>query len=97
MHLERAKQLLAEMLQSGQSAAELCALGGLASIRDAQQIAALTRQVLQANPRQLANYLAGKETLSNWFFGQVMQAAGGRADPKVVRQELERQLAALSG
>ena len=40
------------------------------------------------------DYLAGKETLFNWFFGQAMSAAKGQADPKVLRRELEKQLAA---
>jgi aspartyl-tRNA(Asn)/glutamyl-tRNA(Gln) amidotransferase subunit B len=51
--------------------------------------------VLQENPEQVAQYLAGKEPLSQWFFGQVMRAARGKADPQVVQRELGRQLTAL--
>ena len=80
------------MLASGRGAAELCAAGGLGQISDGAHIAGLVRQVLAAHPREVASYLAGKQTLANWFFGQVMQAAAGRADPKVARAELERQL-----
>ena len=49
-------------------------------------------KVLADHPQELAAYLAGKETLANWFFGQVMRAGGGRLDPGLVRAELERQL-----
>jgi Asp-tRNA(Asn)/Glu-tRNA(Gln) amidotransferase B subunit len=31
----------------------------------------------------------------NFLFGQVMQAAGGKANPATVRAELQKQLAAL--
>lgn len=88
-----AKNILAEMLTSGRSAAELCDEKGLRLINDSQTIAVLVQQVLQAHPREMASYLAGKITLANWFFGQVMQAASGRADPGAVREELTRQLA----
>ena len=49
-------------------------------------------EALEANPDELAKYLAGKETLANWFYGQVMRAAKGKANPPVVQAELERQL-----
>jgi len=91
-----AKSVLEQMLASGQSAAELSAAQGLRPISDAQVIAGLVAQVLAAHPQQVAAYRAGKVTLANWFFGQVMQAAGGRAEPALVRGELERQLKGLS-
>ena len=50
------------------------------------------RDVIAAYPAELASYLAGKETLANWFFGQVMRAAGGKASPAVLKSELEAQL-----
>jgi len=31
-------------------------------------------------------------TIVNWLFGQVMRKAQGKANPQVVRAELERQL-----
>ena len=50
---------------------------------------------LRANPHELDAYLAGKENLLNFFFGQVMRSAGGKANPQMVRTELVRQLNAL--
>ena len=35
--------------------------------------------------------------LLNWFFGQAMRAAQGKANPQLLRKELERQLNALRG
>lgn len=90
-----AKSVLAEMLVGGKSAREITAERGLQQISDAGHIAELVRAVLQENPQELASYLAGKETLSNWFFGQVMRAARGQANPGVLRAELSRQLSAL--
>ena len=58
-------------------------------------IAGLVQQVLQDHPQELSSYLAGKETLSAWFFGQVMRSAKGQANPQVLRAELDRQLSTL--
>jgi aspartyl-tRNA(Asn)/glutamyl-tRNA(Gln) amidotransferase subunit B len=87
-----AKAILSEMLSTGQSAPSIIAAHGLVQISDTSHIAGLVRQVLNASPQELASYHAGKETLANWFFGQVMKAARGQANPQVLRAELERQL-----
>ena len=84
--------MLAGMFQSGNSAGEIVAAQGLKQLSDASQIAGLVEQVLAENPEQVASFKAGKDTVMNWLFGQVMKKAGGKANPEVVRRELERQL-----
>ena len=87
-----AKAILSEMLVTGQSASSIISARGLGQISDSDLIAGLVRQVLDSHPQEMASYRAGKETLANWFFGQVMRAARGQANPQVLRAELERQL-----
>lgn len=87
-----AKSVLVEMLSSGQSAAEIVAAKGLRQISDADAIAGMIAKVLQDNPAEVESYLNGKETVAQWFFGQVMRLARGQANPQVVRAELEKQL-----
>ena len=90
-----AKTVLVEMLESGRDAAEIIASRGLQQISDSDAITGMIRKALEDNPGEVTGYLAGKESLANWFFGQVMRQAGGKANPQVVRAELERQLSAL--
>jgi aspartyl-tRNA(Asn)/glutamyl-tRNA(Gln) amidotransferase subunit B len=52
----------------------------------------MVETVLAENPGEVAAYLEGKDGLINWFFGQVMRAARGKANPDVVRQALREQL-----
>ncbi len=87
-----AKSVLAEMLSGGQSAAEIVAAKGLRQISDADAIAGMIAKVLQDNPTEVESYRNGKETVAQWFFGQVMRLARGQANPQVVRAELEKQL-----
>ncbi|OGN82426.1 MAG: hypothetical protein A2X24_01185 [Chloroflexi bacterium GWB2_54_36] len=93
INLHTAKAVLGEMLHTGQNAGEIIAAQGLRQVSDAEVISGLVQQALESNPGEMANYLNGKETLANWFFGSVMRSAGGKANPQVVRAELERQLA----
>ena len=86
------KTVLAEMFQSGSSAAEIVQARGLKQVSDEGLIAELVQQVLAENPDQVASFKAGKETVVNWLFGQVMRKAAGKANPGVVRAELERKL-----
>ncbi|MFH1906751.1 MAG: Asp-tRNA(Asn)/Glu-tRNA(Gln) amidotransferase GatCAB subunit B, partial [Chloroflexota bacterium] len=51
-------------------------------------------EVLDENPQEVAAYLGGKTGVANFLFGQVMKKTQGKANPQIVRQELERQLAA---
>jgi aspartyl-tRNA(Asn)/glutamyl-tRNA(Gln) amidotransferase subunit B len=90
-----AKSILTDMLQSGQCANVIIKAKGLEQVSDSNFIADLVKQALAESPDEIANYLQGKETLENWFFGQVMKAAKGKANPGVVREELHRQLTAL--
>ncbi len=95
VNLNTAKSVLAAMLETGESAAEIIQAQGLEQVSDADFIAGLVREALQANPAELEKYLAGKENVANWFYGQVMRAARGKANPQVVQAELARQLARL--
>jgi aspartyl-tRNA(Asn)/glutamyl-tRNA(Gln) amidotransferase subunit B len=87
-----AKTVLAEMFASGKPAEQIVSEKGLRQVSDSGFIADLVRQVLAESPNELASYRAGKDTLSKWFFGQVMRAAKGKANPQVIQTELERQL-----
>jgi aspartyl-tRNA(Asn)/glutamyl-tRNA(Gln) amidotransferase subunit B len=89
--------VLVEMLETGKIARQIIQERGLQQISDSSFIAGLVEQVLQEHPAELASYLGGKETLSGWFFGQVMRAARGQANPQVLRAELDRQLAQKKG
>jgi len=95
INLTTAKSVLAEMLETGQTAAAIIQAGGRQQISDSGFIANLVRQALEASPQEVKSYLAGKETVANWFFGQVMRQAKGQANPQVVRAELDRQLRGL--
>lgn len=97
INLSTGKTVLAEMLDTGKSAETIIQERGLQQVSDEGLITGMVATALRANPHELDAYLAGKENLLNFFFGQVMRSAGGKANPQMVRAELERQLKALKG
>lgn len=92
INLSSARQVLAEMYSSGASASSIVESRGLKQVSDLSDISRLVADTLEENPREVASYRAGKTAVSNFLFGQVMKRAAGKANPQVVRAELERQL-----
>ncbi len=86
------KAVLAEMFAGGKSAKVIVAAGGLGQVSDTGLIAGVVADVLAESPSEVASYKAGKLTVENFLFGQVMKKAGGKANPQVVREELKKAL-----
>jgi aspartyl-tRNA(Asn)/glutamyl-tRNA(Gln) amidotransferase subunit B len=87
-----AKTVLSGMFATGLSASELVKERCLAQVSDEEALSQIVEEVVQANPEQVARFRAGKETLLQWFVGQVMRATRGKANPQVVAALLEVRL-----
>jgi aspartyl-tRNA(Asn)/glutamyl-tRNA(Gln) amidotransferase subunit B len=87
-----AKDVLAAMMDSSESADQIVAQRGLGKISDAAALDAVVDEIVSGNPSQVALYRSGKTQTFGWFVGQVMKKTGGRADPAAVRAALERAL-----
>lgn len=86
------KSLLEKVEQSGQAPADIVASEGLAQVSDISAIQSVCQEVLDDNPEQVAAYRSGKVSLIGWFTGQVMKKSRGKADPKLVKEILEKLL-----
>ena len=95
VNLNTAKSVLAEMLTGGRSADGIIREQGPGQGSRTGRNGRRGREALAANPDEVAKYLAGKETVANWLYGQVMRAAKGKANPQVIQAELQAQLARL--
>ena len=52
----------------------------------------LIDEILEANPKQLEQYRAGKKTMLGFFVGQVMKASKGQGSPQLVNELLAKKL-----
>jgi len=66
---------------------------GLVQLTDAGAIEAACRAVVDANPKQVAQYKGGNPKIIGFFVGQVMKATQGKANPEMVNDILKKLLA----
>ena len=62
----------------------------LGRIDSAERIENIIREVLAAEPKLLSDYRKGKTASRGAMVGGVMRRTGGRADPKLVNEILDR-------
>jgi len=86
------KDILPELLETGADPEALVEAKGLVQISDTSALAADIDAVLAENPKELADYRAGKTKLMGFFVGQIMRRTKGQANPAVVNQILQEKL-----
>ena len=89
-----AKTVLEEMYATGGAAAAIVAEQGLAQISDTGAIEAAVAEAIAANPKAVADYLAGKENAARFLMGQVMRVTKGQAQPELALRMVQEGLAA---
>lgn len=87
-----AKEVLAELVETGGRPAEIVERRGLRQLDDAGELEPLVDEVLASHPDNVALYRGGKSALLGFFVGQVMKASGGRANPRLVQDLVRRRL-----
>jgi aspartyl-tRNA(Asn)/glutamyl-tRNA(Gln) amidotransferase subunit B len=92
-----ANGLLPELFKGGVSAKAIVAERGLGVMRDESALEKAVDEAIAANPKAVADYLAGKESALGAFFRPIMQATKGQADADATRDLLKRKLEVLRG
>jgi aspartyl-tRNA(Asn)/glutamyl-tRNA(Gln) amidotransferase subunit B len=87
-----AKDVFEAMWHEGQGADHIIEKRGLKQITDSGAIEGVIDAVIAANPKQLADYRAGKDKLFGFFVGQVMKATEGKANPAQLNDLLKSKL-----
>jgi aspartyl-tRNA(Asn)/glutamyl-tRNA(Gln) amidotransferase subunit B len=87
-----AKEILVEIFNSNKNALDIVSEKGLLQISDEYILAGIIDRILVDNTETVRQYQAGKETLFQWFMGQVSQQTKGKSDPQVVRRLLTEKL-----
>mgnify|MGYP001029483225 CR=1 FL=1 len=87
-----AREVLLEMFDSDEAPEAIVGARGLTQQSDAGQLEALADQVLSQHPEAVQDIRRGQGKAIGFLIGQVMQASGGRANPRVIRELLHRKL-----
>jgi aspartyl-tRNA(Asn)/glutamyl-tRNA(Gln) amidotransferase subunit B len=87
-----AKEVFAEMWDSGKDAAAIVEEKGLKQVTDTGAIEKLVDEVLAENADKVAEYRSGKDKLFGFFVGQIMKKSGGKMNPAMVNDLLKSKL-----
>lgn len=87
-----AKEVFAQMVETGKEASVIVEEKGLKQITDTSAIEAEIDAVLSENADKVEAYKGGKDKLFGFFVGQTMKRTGGKANPKVVNEILKKKL-----
>ena len=87
-----AKEVFEIVAQSGKSPKAIVKEKGLEQISSVEELEAMVKEIIAANPKQVEQYKSGKEKLFGFFVGQMMQKTKSKGDPKVIQELLKKYL-----
>jgi aspartyl-tRNA(Asn)/glutamyl-tRNA(Gln) amidotransferase subunit B len=87
-----AKTVFDEMVATGKDPKIIIKEKGLAQISDTGALEAMAREIISANPKEAAEYQAGKSKLLSFFVGQLMRRTQGQANPQLANEIFQKML-----
>lgn len=88
--LAATRDVLDRIWLTDESAAAAVDALGLKQNNDSGEIEAVLKQIIEANPKVVADYKAGNAKVVAFFVGQAMKATKGKANPKIINELLPK-------
>jgi aspartyl-tRNA(Asn)/glutamyl-tRNA(Gln) amidotransferase subunit B len=87
-----AKEVFQDMWSSDKTPDQVIEEKGLQQISDVGELEAIVDKVIAENPKQVEQYLSGKDKVFGFFVGNVMKLTKGKANPAQVNDLLKKKL-----
>ncbi len=87
-----AKTVFEDMVATGKDPEAIVKEKGLAQISDTGALESLTQEIINANPKEAADYRAGKTKVMGFFVGQLMKQTRGQANPQLANEIFQKLL-----
>jgi aspartyl-tRNA(Asn)/glutamyl-tRNA(Gln) amidotransferase subunit B len=91
-----AREVLVHLFNSDEPPEAIVSASGFRQVSDPTALDALIDKVLSAQQAAVADVRGGQGKAMGFLIGQVMQASGGKANPKIIREMLAKKLGAIS-
>jgi aspartyl-tRNA(Asn)/glutamyl-tRNA(Gln) amidotransferase subunit B len=92
INAKAAKEVLKAIHGKEASPEEIVAGLGLRQVSETDEIETLVDRVLAANMSAVENYRKGTSKAMGFLMGQAMQASGGKANPRLLKEVMQRRL-----
>jgi aspartyl-tRNA(Asn)/glutamyl-tRNA(Gln) amidotransferase subunit B len=87
-----AKEVFQDMWSGDKTPDQVIEEKGLQQISDIGELEAIVDKVITENPKQVEQYLSGKDKVFGFFVGNVMKLTKGKANPAQVNELLKKKL-----
>ncbi len=87
-----AKEVFAEMVETGGAAGDVVARRGLEQVSDVSALAPIVETLIAQNPDKAEAYRSGKTGLLGFFVGQLMKETKGQANPQLAQDLIKKKL-----
>jgi len=87
-----AKTVFEDMKATGRMPEAIIKEKGIVQISDAETLLPLAKEIIAANPKEAADYRAGKTKVMGFFVGQLMKQTQGQANPQLANDIFQRLL-----
>jgi aspartyl-tRNA(Asn)/glutamyl-tRNA(Gln) amidotransferase subunit B len=88
----QAKAVWKEVVATGKDPEVIVQEQGLTQISDTSALEVVAREIIDANPKEAADYKAGKTKVMGFFVGQLMKKTKGQANPQLANEIFQRLL-----
>ncbi|QTQ16822.1 Asp-tRNA(Asn)/Glu-tRNA(Gln) amidotransferase subunit GatB [Treponema parvum] len=92
---KQGKEVFALMLEKNLLPSVIIKEQGFEQVSDADAIEKIVDDVINANPKAVADFKGGKTNVVGWLMGQVMKKSCGKADPNQASALLNKKLSVL--
>jgi aspartyl-tRNA(Asn)/glutamyl-tRNA(Gln) amidotransferase subunit B len=89
-----AKTVFEDMVATGRDPEAIIKEKGLVQISDAVALEAMAQEIIEANPKEAADFRGGKTKVLGFFVGQLMKKTKGQANPQLANEIFQRLLEA---
>lgn len=86
------QNILEKMYKDGGDPSDIMRDSGLEQLDDTAELEKIAAKIIAANPDQAAQYKNGKTNVIQFLVGKLMAETGGKANPKIARDILEKAL-----
>ena len=87
-----AKEVFVFVAQTDKDPMSIIEEKGLKQICSADELEAMVKEVIAANPKQTEEYRSGKDKLFGFFVGQMMQKTKGKGNPQLINDLIKKYL-----
>ncbi len=87
-----AKTVFEEMVATGKDPEVIIKEKGLVQISDTGALEAVAQEIINAHPKEAADFRAGKTKLMGFFVGQLMKRTKGQANPQLANEIFQKLL-----